>query len=314
LGRDFTSSFLIFTAIVNIHHFMLDGAVWKLRDSRVASLLIRTARGSASVATDVVTRATGQWNWRFAKGAALFLLLALAGLDQTRHFLASRVDSRSSLTAAASLNPYDSDIHTRLGRVYASTGETQLMERALREAVRINPGNVDAQSALARMLVESNRYDDAYAHYRQMLSQIPPDAQLLVNFGLIARHLNRVSEAVDSFELALELKNDYPPAHFHLGETLAAYGKPQEAIPHYERYIAVLSSDSGETIVDPRRLLDGWLRLAGVYAENGQLDKAIAAYETCAEMAEQGGDAELRNYALERILEIRSSTSALPAP
>src|ERR1700723_4379923 len=37
---DFTTSFLIFTALVNIHHFLLDGALWKLRDSRVASLLI----------------------------------------------------------------------------------------------------------------------------------------------------------------------------------------------------------------------------------------------------------------------------------
>src|SRR5208282_4729468 len=40
---DFTTSFLIFTALVNIHHFLLDGAIWKLRDSRVASRLISTA-------------------------------------------------------------------------------------------------------------------------------------------------------------------------------------------------------------------------------------------------------------------------------
>ena len=37
---DFTTSFLIFTALVNIHHFLLDGAIWKLRDSRVSSVLV----------------------------------------------------------------------------------------------------------------------------------------------------------------------------------------------------------------------------------------------------------------------------------
>jgi tetratricopeptide (TPR) repeat protein len=45
---DFTSSFLIFTAIVNIHHFMLDGALWKLRDTRVSSLLIDADKKSAA--------------------------------------------------------------------------------------------------------------------------------------------------------------------------------------------------------------------------------------------------------------------------
>ncbi len=36
LHHDFTASFLIFTALVNIHHFILDGAIWKLRDGRIA--------------------------------------------------------------------------------------------------------------------------------------------------------------------------------------------------------------------------------------------------------------------------------------
>src|SRR5208283_5426886 len=40
LHFDFTTSFLIFTAVVNIHHFILDGALWKLRDSRISAMLI----------------------------------------------------------------------------------------------------------------------------------------------------------------------------------------------------------------------------------------------------------------------------------
>ena len=37
---------LIF-ACINLHHFVLDGAVWKLRDGRVARLLLRDAEGAA---------------------------------------------------------------------------------------------------------------------------------------------------------------------------------------------------------------------------------------------------------------------------
>ena len=35
-------AFLIFTALVNIHHFILDGAIWKLRDGRIATLLLNS--------------------------------------------------------------------------------------------------------------------------------------------------------------------------------------------------------------------------------------------------------------------------------
>src|SRR5882762_8743651 len=53
---DFTRSFLIFTALVNIHHFILDGAIWKLRDGRIANLLLN----SRERITDAAAGAGGQ--------------------------------------------------------------------------------------------------------------------------------------------------------------------------------------------------------------------------------------------------------------
>ena len=49
---DFTASFLIFTALVNIHHFILDGAIWKLRDGKIASLLLNSRERIADVASE----------------------------------------------------------------------------------------------------------------------------------------------------------------------------------------------------------------------------------------------------------------------
>ena len=46
---DFSTSFLIFLSLVNIHHFVLDGALWKLRDKRVSSMLVdRSAQAAAA--------------------------------------------------------------------------------------------------------------------------------------------------------------------------------------------------------------------------------------------------------------------------
>src|SRR6267378_8227832 len=55
---DFAASFLTFTALVNIHHFILDGALWKLRDSRVAAFLLNT-NGKTQGAK---LRARGAWS------------------------------------------------------------------------------------------------------------------------------------------------------------------------------------------------------------------------------------------------------------
>lgn len=56
---DFTQSVLIVTSIVNIHHFILDGAVWKLRDTRVAALdQTRFIMGSSDSSLSALTRAS----------------------------------------------------------------------------------------------------------------------------------------------------------------------------------------------------------------------------------------------------------------
>src|SRR5271155_5495950 len=43
---DFATSFLTFTALVNLHHFLLDGALWKLRDSKIAQFLLNKRDGA----------------------------------------------------------------------------------------------------------------------------------------------------------------------------------------------------------------------------------------------------------------------------
>jgi hypothetical protein len=175
LGRDFTASFLIFTALVNIHHFILDGAVWKLRETRVASLLTPKRKAELPHVTPFQLKPGSAW--RFAGGVAIVMLVILAGVDQVRYYLASGQKS-STLSLATAINPYDSAVQTRL----------------------------------ARVLIEGQRFDEAYAHYKQMFAHIRPDAPSLTNFGILCVKLNRPDEALTSFEQALKVDPKYAPA------------------------------------------------------------------------------------------------------
>ena len=60
---DFAASFLIFTALVNIHHFILDGAIWKLRDNRIAALLLNSRERLSDATADAGRRLGKQIRW-----------------------------------------------------------------------------------------------------------------------------------------------------------------------------------------------------------------------------------------------------------
>src|SRR6185312_13267589 len=85
---DFGASFLIFTALVNIHHFILDGAIWKLRDSRIAALLLNS-RDQRSDASDTGGRWGSRLRWLFGNSqparalriATALVLLAWGSVD-----------------------------------------------------------------------------------------------------------------------------------------------------------------------------------------------------------------------------------------
>ena len=182
---DFAVSFLIFTALVNIHHFILDGAIWKLRDSRIASLLVgrsekREVEAGAAASSWLGGQSAGAHAFRVAVAAVLFLL---GGMDQIRYFTGTDEGNLPHLLSAASLNPYDSSLEMRIARAETQAGQTDDALAALSRAIAVNPANLVPQEARARALISARRYSEAYEHYTKMLARFPGDADALVNYG-----------------------------------------------------------------------------------------------------------------------------------
>jgi hypothetical protein len=80
LHRDFSASFLAFTALINIHHFLLDGAIWKLRDGRIAALLINTQRAENGETVGSRFSNLTEWLTSLSRPARLFRVTAACGL------------------------------------------------------------------------------------------------------------------------------------------------------------------------------------------------------------------------------------------
>jgi len=192
---DFTTSVLIFTAVVNIHHFILDGAIWKLRDGRIAALLVDSQRRAASGAAETGRAVKGAADWlvsdrqaaRLLRVSALVVLCLWAVLDQARYLFATDAANLSALSRAAALNPYDTAVLAR------------------RE----------------RLLVEQGNYEDAYELYRRYLTWRPEDADALVRAGALALHLGKRDSAIDHWQRALTVSPTHPEASKYMAQVWA---------------------------------------------------------------------------------------------
>jgi tetratricopeptide (TPR) repeat protein len=307
---DFTSSFLIFTALVNIHHFILDGAIWKLRDRRVAALLVdgdtRTAAAGAAAARNVTAALGGATRWlagRSPSAHAVRMVLATVlflwgGADQFHFFLGADENNLPHLERAAAMNPYDATMQLRIARAESRLGAHEKADEALLRAIATNPRNPGPQHARARALLLDGRYDEAYKHYTEMLKVLPRDPDALVSFGVVAAKLGRANEAMESWQKALDVDPHQGNAHLYLAAAYEQQGQPAVAARHYQAYIALASAHPGAVAGPPGRVPSVAVALGDAYANAGQAASALAAYDSAIKLAEGAGDAKVESLAL----------------
>jgi hypothetical protein len=301
-GRfDFTSSMLIVTAVVNIHHFILDGVVWKLRDPRVSKVLTSTQEPAA--ATLSPARPGGARVKVFLRVAAVILLLGLAAVDQWRHVLTLGA-GRDALEQASALNPFDSTVHLRLASAARLSGDEAEMERDLRRAIAVNSHSPAPYHALERFLIESGRWQDAYAHCQLLLQRWPREVDTIVNAGVLAQRLNDPAAAERWWRRALDVDGSQRHVHLYLAELLDGAARTADALPHYQRHLELVAraaeDPSPASRPSPERTAIVIIKFGDALARTNQPELAASQYELAERIARQTGLAEIESLARER--------------
>jgi tetratricopeptide (TPR) repeat protein len=281
---DFSTSFLIFLSLVNIHHFILDGQLWKLRDAKVSSMLVdRSAAqpaASASATSIARTRSTARLITRVAIVGLLFLW---GGLEEIHFVMRNNEGNLSSLQRAARINPYDSGTQQRIGRTEAQGGHSAEAVAAFEKAAAINPSNIALQESYARALIDSGRYEEAYANYQKFLERFPNDADALVNYGLLAARFQHPEAAIDSWNKALEIDPNQTNAHLYLAQAYDASNSFASAERHWKAY---LDATPGSTAITAQTIA-ATVQLGDDQAQLNQPAAAAKSYANALEMAEQ---------------------------
>jgi tetratricopeptide (TPR) repeat protein len=318
---DFTASFLTFTALVNIHHFILDGALWKLRDSRVAAFLLNTnartpgsevqERGALQSAAHWLTGSSPAA--RGIRTATVALLLAWAAMDQLHFYWSSEADSLPALERAAKLNPDDSSVQMRLARAETLAGKRDASVAALRRAASLSPESFPRQEAYARGLIEAGQEVDAYAQYQKILGHWPRNTDALVNYGLLAQRRGHSDEAIDSWQRAIAIDPGQANAQIHLAQALDRRGEAQAAARHYRAYLQIVAAHRDEHRSETATVIAALIKVADADAAANHQNEALWGYHAAIQFAEKANDKALQSLALVHLADLQEKRQGIVA-
>jgi tetratricopeptide (TPR) repeat protein len=195
-------------AVVNLHHFVLDGAIWKLRDGRIARVLIRSEAAAAAAPIDAPPRRP----WRpaaWAVGAVSLAVFVLAytetefGLNKA----AARGDvprMRTALDRLDGLGRESAQHQLQFGRILAQRGDTAGALRAYQQSIRLFP-TPDAWIALGDALETNGQLERAREAFDEALALAPEMPSLVYRAATLAGKSGDAERARALLEKAVAL-------------------------------------------------------------------------------------------------------------
>jgi tetratricopeptide (TPR) repeat protein len=310
---DFAASFLTFTALVNIHHFILDGAIWKLRDSRIAAVLLDGKQKPTHSVDEKQNSFARAARWltgrtpaaRAFRIATVALLFVWAAVDQLHFWWSSEASAVPVLERAAALNPDDSSVQVRLAHAEQLAGQRDAALAAMQRAASLNPANLALQESYGRSLIEAGRDADAYMQFRQIIARWPRNADALVNYGMLAHRLGHDGEAVDNWQRAVDVDPAQANAQLYLAQVLDQQGELQAAARHYSRYLEIIAARHQKNLADIGPVLAAFIKVADADAASNHLSDASKGYGAAAAFAYKAGEKAMESLALVHLADLQ---------
>ena len=212
LGRlpfEFGLSVLV-AASVNIHHFILDGAIWKLRDGRVARILLRSRE--ATTAGTAPDRPHRSWLAPLIWVTGAICLSIMFGAKWEREFGIKRAfeandfarvqKAMDRLSRAGRDSP---KLHLLLGHAHARDGRDVRAMEEYERSVELYE-TAAAWLAVGMLHAKQEKWAPAAAAYENAVASDPRQEQAYFRLGLALLQLDQPERARDSFGRAAELK------------------------------------------------------------------------------------------------------------
>jgi hypothetical protein len=156
-----------------------------------------------------------------------------------------------------------------LGVLALQTGHAERGVGLIARAIEINPNVAGVHSNLANGLKDLNRLDEALASYDRAIALKPDYAEAYNNRGITLQGLNRLDTALADYEKAIALKPDYAEAYNNRGVTLQALNRSDDALASF-----------GKAIAFRPNYPEAFNNRGNALKDLKQFDRALASYDT----------------------------------
>ncbi len=208
-------------------------------------------------------------------------------------------DSQKAVEVLRSLPQDDQTARTeyQLGQTYDQLKDPKDAVAAFREALNLEPDNLDVEKSLARDLMATNQGQDALKAWQDVAAGDPTDADAWGQIAQIDQANNQFPDALTAIRKARDIDSANLEYAFQEATTDDALGHLDDSVKVY-RQLATDTEHASGVYSDREKenyaLVLG--RLAEVYREQSRPDLAIAAYQ---QQATLGGEYEEQAYDLE---------------
>lgn len=152
-----------------------------------------------------------------------------------------------------------------------SLGDHQGAIQALKRALELSPGDVDAESQLGWAQMLNGDYDDALATFQQVLIKEPANSLARINVGYICLKKRIFGEAIEHLSKAIRLDNDKKAtlyAHYYLGLVYFEREMFEDAETFFEKTLALGPN-----------LIEAYYQLGRAQWFAGEEDEAVATWQ-----------------------------------
>ncbi len=135
--------------------------------------------------------------------------------------------------------PKKSDLHTLAGACLAGLGRWDEAVQSYEQAIRLNPGDVDAQVNRSVALIRLQRFEEALDACDRALKLQPNSANGHSNRGMVLRQLGRLDAALAAYDMAMRFQPDSPEIQYNRANLMLDREQYLDAVTAYDGAIAL---------------------------------------------------------------------------
>ncbi|TCV83398.1 tetratricopeptide repeat-containing sulfotransferase family protein [Sulfurirhabdus autotrophica] len=165
------------------------------------------------------------------------MIVAYVALGQMYMSVGYLDEAFSIYKEALLLHPNEPDLNFQFAIVQMAMGQNQDALESFQHVLNLNPGNPAVCSNIAKLLEREGKYDKGYDLLRPFLASEAPDAEVVLAYATLAKHLGHQSQAIELMERTLKQRTSVEQCkllHFALGKLCDEAQNYEVAFSHWE--------------------------------------------------------------------------------